>query len=189
MMLRQANMVQARKRKFSRTLRIDFVKTLILESRISCTADSLGIFTLPSISNTKATLQATEIYLTSLFKYNRSNRKDRSRVLVVLEEAHTVVPESGTMGLGDFDSKGMVAKIAQIALQGRKYDVGLLVIAQRTATVRQNGIDAVQHYDFVHQFRQDWLRFPIKCLRRRAHFKDFESATVSRVSFWQGDQQ
>jgi len=29
----------------------------------------------------------------------------------------------------------MVAKIAQIALQGRKYDVGLLVIAQRTATV------------------------------------------------------
>src|SRR2546430_10232986 len=39
------------------------------------------------------------------------------------------------MGLGDFDSKGLVAKIAQIALQGRKYKVGLLVIAQRTATV------------------------------------------------------
>lgn len=95
----------------------------------------LGIFSLPSISNTKATLQATEIYLTSLFKYNRMNAEQRRRVLVVLEEAHTVVPETGTMGLGDFDSKGMVAKIAQIALQGRKYDVGLLVIAQRTATV------------------------------------------------------
>jgi len=39
------------------------------------------------------------------------------------------------MGLGDFDSKALVAKIAQIALQGRKYRVGLLVIAQRTATV------------------------------------------------------
>ena len=39
------------------------------------------------------------------------------------------------MGLGDYDSRGMVAKIAQIALQGRKYDVGLLIIAQRTATV------------------------------------------------------
>ncbi len=96
---------------------------------------SLGVFSLPSISNTKATLQATEIYLTSLFKYNRSKADERQRVLVVLEEAHTVVPEAGTMGLGDFDSKGMVAKIAQIALQGRKYDVGLLIIAQRTATV------------------------------------------------------
>lgn len=98
-------------------------------------SDPLGIFTLPSISNTKATLQATEIYLTSLFKYNRLNPENRPRVLVVLEEAHTVVPETGTMGLGDYDSRGMVAKIAQIALQGRKFDVGLLVIAQRTATV------------------------------------------------------
>jgi len=39
------------------------------------------------------------------------------------------------MGLGDFDSKGLVGKIAQIALQGRKFGVGLLVLAQRTATV------------------------------------------------------
>lgn len=45
------------------------------------------------------------------------------------------MPEASTMGLGDFDSKGLVAKIAQIALQGRKYKVGLLVLAQRTATV------------------------------------------------------
>jgi hypothetical protein len=39
------------------------------------------------------------------------------------------------MGLGDYDSRGLVGKIAQVALQGRKYGVGLLVIAQRTATV------------------------------------------------------
>lgn len=95
----------------------------------------LGVFTLRSISNTKATIQATEIYLTSLFKYARENTENRRPILVVLEEAHTVIPEASTMGLGDFDSKGMVAKIAQIALQGRKYDVGLLVVAQRTATV------------------------------------------------------
>jgi DNA helicase HerA-like ATPase len=56
-------------------------------------------------------------------------------VLLVVEEAHTVMPEANTMGLGDFDSRGLVAKIAQVALQGRKYLVGLLVIAQRTATV------------------------------------------------------
>ena len=52
-----------------------------------------------------------------------------------VEEAHTVMPEPSTMGLGDFDSKGLVGKISQIALQGRKYNMGLLVIAQRTATV------------------------------------------------------
>ena len=39
------------------------------------------------------------------------------------------------MGLGDYDSRGLVGKIVQIALQGRKYGVGLLVLAQRTATV------------------------------------------------------
>jgi len=39
------------------------------------------------------------------------------------------------MGLGDFDSRGLVGKISQIALQGRKYGIGLLVISQRTATV------------------------------------------------------
>ncbi len=44
------------------------------------------------------------------------------------------MPEANTMGLGDFDSKGLVGKIAQIALQGRKFGVGLLVLAQRTAT-------------------------------------------------------
>jgi len=32
----------------------------------------------------------------------------------------------------------LVGKIAQIALQGRKYGVGLLVIAQRTATVSKS---------------------------------------------------
>lgn len=119
-------------RNFTTCLRND------IDSRVAMFLEgpsSLGVFSLPSISNTKATLQATEIYLTSLFKYNRSKATERQRVLVVLEEAHTVVPEAGTMGLGDFDSKGMVAKIAQIALQGRKYDVGLLIIAQRTATV------------------------------------------------------
>jgi uncharacterized protein len=36
------------------------------------------------------------------------------------------------------DSKGLVSRIAQISLQRRKYDVGLLVIAQRTATVSRS---------------------------------------------------
>ena len=95
----------------------------------------LGMIRLEEISNTKATLWITELYMTCLLKYSRENSKTFPKTLVVVEEAHTVMPEANTMGLGDFDSKGLVGKIAQIALQGRKFGVGLLVLAQRTATV------------------------------------------------------
>jgi uncharacterized protein len=95
----------------------------------------LGIITLDEISNTKATIFITELYLTCLLHFARDNSDKCPRVLLVVEEAHTVMPEAKTMGLGDYDSRGLVAKIAQVALQGRKYHVGLLVIAQRTATV------------------------------------------------------
>lgn len=57
------------------------------------------------------------------------------RVCVVLEEAHTIIAEISTMGVTDNDSKASVNSIAQIALQGRKYDIGFIVIAQRTANV------------------------------------------------------
>jgi len=93
----------------------------------------LGIIRLDEISNTKASIFITEVYLTALLHFARDNADTCPRVLLVVEEAHTVMPETG--GVGDFDSKGLVAKIAQIALQGRKYGIGLLVIAQRTANV------------------------------------------------------
>jgi hypothetical protein len=98
-------------------------------------ASNLGIIRLEEISNTKATLWITELYMTCLLNYARENRGQCPKTLVVVEEAHTVMPETNTMGVGDFDSKGLVGKIAQIALQGRKFGVGLLVLAQRTATV------------------------------------------------------
>jgi hypothetical protein len=99
------------------------------------TNQKLGIITLDEISNTKATLFITELYLTCLLHFARDNPGKCPRVLIVVEEAHTVMPEATTMGLGDHESRGLVSKISQIALQGRKYGVGLLVIAQRTATV------------------------------------------------------
>ena len=95
----------------------------------------LGLIRLEEISNTKATLRITELYMTCLLKYARENIGTCPRTLIVVEEAHTVMPEASTMGLGDYDSRGLVGKIAQIALQGRKFGVGLLVLAQRTATV------------------------------------------------------
>ena len=98
----------------------------------------VALITLEEISNTKATLQVTEYYLTCLLEYAKNNPAICPHTLIVVEEAHTVMPEPNTMGLGDYDSRGLVGKIAQIALQGRKYRVGLLVIAQRTATVSKS---------------------------------------------------
>jgi hypothetical protein len=111
--------------------------TASLEGFLTATdaANQLGVISLDEISNTKATLDVTELHLTCLLHFARDHQGKCPRVLLVVEEAHTVMPESNTMGLGDYDSRGLVSKIAQIALQGRKYGVGLLVIAQRTATV------------------------------------------------------
>ncbi|WP_409526524.1 ATP-binding protein [Nitrincola sp. MINF-07-Sa-05] len=96
----------------------------------------LGLIQLPEISNSQASIFITEIYMSCLLNIAKESFGDDSkRVLVAVEEAHTIMPESATMGVSDFASKGLVAKIAQIALQGRKYNVGLLVLAQRTANV------------------------------------------------------
>ena len=46
-----------------------------------------------------------------------------------------MVPEWNFSGVSDKISQPLLNSIAQIALQGRKYNVGLLVIAQRTANV------------------------------------------------------
>jgi len=96
----------------------------------------LGLIQLPEISNSQASIFITEIYMSCLLNIAKESFGDDSKkVLVAVEEAHTIMPESATMGVSDFASKGLVAKISQIALQGRKYNVGLLILAQRTANV------------------------------------------------------
>lgn len=96
----------------------------------------LGLIQLPEISNSQASIFITEIYMSCLLNISKESFGDDSKkVLVAVEEAHTIMLESATMGVSDFASKGLVAKIAQIALQGRKYNVGLLILAQRTANV------------------------------------------------------
>lgn len=93
----------------------------------------LAVFELSEIANTKATLRLTELYLSSVMSWAREHRRAR-QVLLVLEEAHTIVPE--TYGAGfDRDTQWVVGRVGQIALQGRKYGVGLLVVTQRTALV------------------------------------------------------
>jgi DNA helicase HerA-like ATPase len=57
--------------------------------------------------------------------------------LSILEEAHTLVPENIGTGGRYGNSQVVIEKISQIALQGRKYNVGFLLISQRTATVKK----------------------------------------------------
>ncbi|HAJ18578.1 MAG TPA: hypothetical protein DCL95_00695 [Rhodospirillaceae bacterium] len=96
-------------------------------------SEFLAIFELPDITNTKASLRLTELYLSSIMEWARANRRAR-KVLIVLEEAHTIIPEVFGSGF-DADTQYVVSRIGQIALQGRKYGVGLMVISQRTALV------------------------------------------------------
>lgn len=94
---------------------------------------NLAVLELTEITNTKASLRLTEMYLSTIMEWAREHRRAR-QVLIVLEEAHTIIPE--TFGAGfDYDTQWVVGRIGQIALQGRKYGVGLLVVTQRTALV------------------------------------------------------
>jgi len=96
---------------------------------------NLGLFEIPELSNTSFILEFTQFFIEAVFNYCKKH--EEAKVCLVLEEAHTIVPETNFLGdLGDYgSSKALVNKMAQIALQGRKYNVGLIVIAQRTANV------------------------------------------------------
>ena len=113
----------------------------------------LSIFELPDVSNTANILEYTRQLFRSLFLIAKSNRCFGHKICVVLEEAHTVIPEWNFVGIADKSSQSLLNSIAQIALQGRKYDVGLLVIAQRTANVSKtvltqcNTIVSFQEFD------------------------------------------
>ena len=94
---------------------------------------AIGLFEVAEVTNTRATLLATELFLSEIMLWARANRKSR-RILIVLEEAHTIIPETAGAGF-DYDTQHVVNKIGQIALQGRKYGVGLFIVSQRTALV------------------------------------------------------
>lgn len=114
---------------------------------------SVSVFELPDISNNSNVLDYTKWFFYALFKTAKTKNNFGKRVCVVLEEAHTVIPELNSMGVSDFASKASVNTIAQIALQGRKYNIGFYVIAQRTANVSKtvltqcNSIIAFQELD------------------------------------------
>lgn len=118
-------------REFKESIREDARKQV--DKFLREAGSAVALFEVAEVTNTRATLIATELFLSEIMLWARANRKSR-RILVVLEEAHTIIPETAGAGF-DYDTQHVVNKIGQIALQGRKYGVGLFIVSQRTALV------------------------------------------------------
>ena len=117
----------------------------------------IRVFELPDVSNTEGVLEYTQWFFKTLFQIAGERQKYGKRICVVLEEAHTVVPEWNFIGLADKSSRALVNNISQIALQGRKYNVGFIVIAQRTANVSETVLTQMQHNRCFSVFR--WHKY------------------------------
>jgi hypothetical protein len=132
---------------------------ILLEKCSTCVRDFLKsdsqmvLFDLPDISNTAGILEYTKWFFRGIFKIAREENNLGKQVCVVIEEAHTVIPEWNFIGAEEKKATAVVNSISQIALQGRKYNVGFLVVAQRTANVSKtvltqcNSIIAFQQFD------------------------------------------
>ena len=126
-----------------------------LDTFLSADDSSIGLVELPVVSNTVGVIQSTENFISLIFSKAKEAYDNNSpiKMCLVLEEAHTIVPEGNFLGVNDWDSKAVVNKMGQVALQGRKYGVGLMVIAQRTANVSKtvltqcNSIVCFQAFD------------------------------------------
>lgn len=116
-------------------------------------SEKYSLFELPDVSNTTGILEYTRWFFKVLFEIAKDFKNFGKRVCVVIEEAHTVVPEWTFIGERDKHAGSLVNCISQITLQGRKYNVGFIIIAQRTANVSKtvltqcNSIIAFQQFD------------------------------------------
>jgi len=91
--------------------------------------DQLAILELGmNITEKKANIECIAPYLHAIACWAQSKDKPHQKLLIVLEEAHALVPES----------RGSINPISQIALQGRKYGLGFMIVSQRTALVSKS---------------------------------------------------
>jgi uncharacterized protein len=88
--------------------------------------------------------------------------KLKARLCLVLEEAHSLVPEGGSTS--DRAEANAAAKSARAVLQGRKFGVGCLLITQRTANVTKTILNqchtvfAMRSFDSTsEQFLENYL--------------------------------
>lgn len=127
----------------------------IAELRAWLTSDSfLGIYQFAESDNfTRTTADFVEACLSHLKEsiVLRAGTNEPARLCVVLEEAHSLIPEWNQVAL-QTDPQN-VNRTARTVLQGRKYGMGCIVISQRTANVTKtilnqcNTIAAFQCFD------------------------------------------
>ena len=80
--------------------------------------------------------QTTRIVSEELLKYFGEDMSEKARLCLVLEEAHSLVPEWNSVTYeGD---KQATNGTARAILQGRKYGFGCLLVTQRTANVTKS---------------------------------------------------
>jgi hypothetical protein len=96
-------------------------------------------------------VEITQIVSETLLALVQAEFRERAKVCLVLDEAHSLVPEwNSTVNEGE---KGAVNGTARAILQGRKYGFGCMLITQRTANVTKsilnqcNTIFALRIYD------------------------------------------
>ena len=117
--------------------------------------ECIKIIELPDVQNSQNIFDFTKVLFKQIFKIAKENLDQTSfpQMCIVLEEAHTIIPEWNFASEASRNSQASMNAISQIALQGRKYNVGLLVIAQRTANVSKtiltqcNSIISFAEYD------------------------------------------
>lgn len=98
--------------------------------------EKMGIHVLtPPLTQAEKTRIISEEILKILMKFPPTGG-NKARVLLVLEEAHSLVPEwNSVSNEGD---KQATSGTAKVILQGRKYGLGSLIITQRTANISKS---------------------------------------------------
>ncbi len=101
-----------------------------IKSFLTSEEEYLTIFELPDTSNTTGMFEYTKWFFKILFEIAKNEGNYGKRLCVVLEEAHTVIPEWSFIGASEKKAQSLVNSIGQIALQGRKFNIGFIIIAQ-----------------------------------------------------------
>ena len=71
-----------------------------IQSFLESETNKLSVFELPDVSNTETSLEYTKWFFKVLFTIAKKHKNYGKRICVVLEEAHTIVPEWNFAGYG-----------------------------------------------------------------------------------------
>ncbi|MDW8237694.1 MAG: ATP-binding protein, partial [Aquificaceae bacterium] len=92
----------------------------------------LVIIDLAEITNPKTRTNIVGLILGGMFN---QNKKSRQRRLIILEEAHNFAPERGYGDTSASKENLSLSMIRKISAEGRKFNLGIVIITQRPAQV------------------------------------------------------